>query len=69
MNPERVRGEMGKLDPSKATETSLDRTDEDGERLPQRRTARNQWQQDSFTNFTGVPRNPRLTGEPMTEDR
>ena len=31
-NPEHVRGEMGKLDPSKATETSLDRTDEDGQR-------------------------------------
>ena len=70
VNPEHVRGEMGKLDPSKATETSLDRTDEDGERLPQRRTARKQWQQDAFTNFTGVHRNPReLTGEPMTEDR
>ena len=70
VNPEHVRGEMGKLDPSKATETSLDRTDEGGERLPQRRMARNQWQQDAFTNFTGVPRNPReLTGEPMTEDR
>ena len=26
-NPMHVRGEMGKLDPSKATETSLDRTD------------------------------------------
>ena len=70
VNPEHVRGEMGKLDPSKATEISLDRTDEDGERLLQRRTARKQWQQNAFTNFTGVSRNPReLTGEPMTENR
>ena len=70
VNPEHVRGEMGKLDPSKATETSLDRTNGDGERLPWRRTARKQWQQHAFTNFTGVPRNPReLTSEPMTENR
>ena len=70
VNPEHVRGEMGELDPSKATETSLDRTDEDGKLLPQRRTARKQWQQNAFTNFTGVPRNPRgLAREPMTENR
>ena len=68
VNPEHVRGEMGKLDPSKVTEASLDCTDEDGERLRQRRTARKQWQQNAFTNLTGVPRNPRkLAGEPMTE--
>ena len=70
VNPEHVRGEMGKLDPGKATETSLDRTNGDGERLPQRRTARKQWQRNAFTNFTGVPKNPReLTREPMTENR
>ena len=70
VNPEHVRGEMAKLDPSNAAETSLDRTDEDGERLPQRCTARKQWQQSAFTNLTGVPRNPReLTEEPMTENR
>ena len=70
VNPEHVCGEMRMLDPSKATETSLDRTDEEGERLPQRRTERKQWQQNTFTNFKGVPRNPReLTGEPMTENR
>ena len=69
VNPEHVRGEMGKLDPSKATETSLDRTNGDGERLPQRRTARKQWQQNAFTNFTDAPRNPNeLTGAPMTEN-
>ena len=65
-NPEHVRGEMGKLDPSKATETSLDRMNGDGERLPQRCTARKLWQPNAFTNFTGVPRNPReLAREPM----
>ena len=52
VNPEHVHGEMGKLDPSKATDTSLDRTDEDGKRFPQRRTARKQWQQNAFTNLT-----------------
>ena len=61
---------MAKLDPSNAAETSLDCTDEDGERLPQRCTARKQWQQSAFTNLTGVPRNPKeLTEEPMTENR
>ena len=40
VNLEDVGDEVAKLDPSKTTETSLDRTDEDGERLPQRRTAR-----------------------------
>ena len=38
VNPEHVRGEMEKLNPSKATETSLDSTSRDDERLPQRRT-------------------------------
>ena len=42
VNPEDVGDEMAKLDPSKTTETSLDRTNGDGERLPQRRTARKQ---------------------------
>ena len=70
VNPEDVGDEMAKLDLSKTTETSLDRADEDGERLPQRRTARKQWQRDAFTNFTGVPRNPReLAREPTTENR
>ena len=70
VNPEDVGDEMAKPDPSKTTETSLDRTDEDGERLPQRRTARKQWQPNAFTNFTGVPRNPReLAREPMRENR
>ena len=70
VNPEHVRGEVGKLNSSEATETSLDSTNGDGERLPQRRTARKQWQPNTFTNFTGAPRNPReLTGEPMAEDR
>ena len=68
VNPEHVRGEMAKLAASKATETSLDRTDEDVERLPQRCTARKQWQQNALANLTGVPRNPRKwTGEPTTE--
>ena len=61
-NPEHVRGEMGKLDPSKATETSLDRTDEDGQRRTVASEAhgeRKQWQQNAITNITGVPRNPR----------
>ena len=40
VNPEHVRGEMAKLNPSEATETSLDSTNRDGERLPERRTAR-----------------------------
>ena len=64
VNTEDVRDEMAKLDPSKTTETALDRTDEDGERLPQRRTP------NACTNLAGVPRNPReLTEEPMTENR
>ena len=37
VNPEQVRGEMAKLNPSKATETSLDSTNKDDER-PQRRS-------------------------------
>ena len=70
MNPEHVRGELAKLNPSKATETSLDRTDEDGERLSQRRTTRKQWQRNAFAKFTGVPRNPRkLARGPMTRNR
>ena len=70
VNPEDVGDEMAKLDPGKTTETSLDRTDEDGERLPQRRTARKQRQPNAITNFTGVPRNQReLAREPMTENR
>ena len=70
VNPEHVRGEMAKLNPSKATETSLDSTNRDDERLPQRRTARKQWQRNAFTNFTGVPRNPRkLARELMTGNR
>ena len=56
MNPEHMRGERRKLDPSKATQTSLDRTSEDGERLPQRRTTRKQWQRNAFTNFTRTGR-------------
>ena len=67
VNPEHVRGEMAKLNPSEATETSLDGTNRDDERLPQRRTARKQWQRNAFTYFTGVPRNPRkLARELMT---
>ena len=70
VNPEHVRGEMAKLNPSEATEFSLDSTNRDGERLPQRRTARKQWQPSAFTNFTGVPRNPKeLTRELMTGNR
>ena len=70
VNPEDVGDEMAKLVPSKTTETSLDRTEEDGERFSQRRTTRKQWQQNAFANLTSVPRNPReLTGEPMTENR
>ena len=65
VNPEHVSGK--KLNPSKATETSLDSTNRDDERLPQRRTARKQWQRNAFTNFTGVPRNPiKLAREKMT---
>ena len=60
VNPE--HGERGNMDPGKATETSLDRTNGDGERLPQRRTARKQRQPNAFTNFTGVPKNPRELG-------
>ena len=70
VNPEHVRGEMAKLIPSKATETSLDRTNRDGERMPQRRTTRKQWQRNAFTNFTSVPRNPKeLARELMTGNR
>ena len=59
-----------KLDPGKATETALDRTNGDGERLPQRRTARKQRQPNAFTNFTVVPSSPReLAREPTTENR
>ena len=69
MNPEHVRGEMAKLTPSKATEISLDRTNKDGERMPQRRTTRKQWLRNAFTNFAGVPRNPKeLAGELMTRN-
>ena len=70
VNAEHVRGEMAKLDPSKATETSLDRTGEDGERLPQKCTARKQWQRNAFTNFISVPKNPiKFAREPMTENK
>ena len=70
VNPEHVRGEMAKQNPSEATETSLDSTNSDGERLPQRRTTRKQWQRNAFTNFTGVPRNPKeLAKELMTRNR
>ena len=37
VNPKHVRGEMAKLNPSKATETFLDSTNRDDERLPHRR--------------------------------
>ena len=67
VNSEHVLGEMAKLNPSKATETSLDSTNRDDERLLQRRTATKQWQRNAFTNFTGVHRNPRkLARELMT---
>ena len=71
VNPEHVRGEMGKLDPGKATETSLDRTNGDGERLPQGRTARKRWQPNALTNFTSVPRKSKRIGErePMKEKK
>ena len=70
VNPEHVRGEMAKLNSSEATETSLDSTNRDGERMPRRRATRKQWQRNAFTNFTGVPRNPRkLARELMTENR
>ena len=48
MNPEHVRGKMAKLNPSKATETPLESTNRDDERLLQRRTARKQWQRNAF---------------------
>ena len=60
VNPEHVRGELAKLYPSEATETSLDSTNRDGERLPQRRTTRKQWQRNAFT---GVPRSQKGIGE------
>ena len=70
VNPEHVRGEMAKLNPIEATETSLDSTNRDGERLPQRRTTRKQWQRNASTNITGVPRSPRkLARDLMTGDR
>ena len=63
-----VYGKMAKLDPGRATGTSLDRTDANGERSPHRCTTSEQWQRDVFTNPTGVPRNVReLAGTPMTE--
>ena len=70
VNPEHVRGKLAKLNPSKATETSLDSTNRDGERMPQRCTTRRQWQRNAFTNFTSVPRNPKeLARELMTRNR
>ena len=70
VNPEHVRGEMAKLNPREATETSLDSTNRDGQRLPQRRTTRKQWQQNASTIFTDVPRNPKeWARELMTENR
>ena len=68
VNPEHVRGKMAKLNPSKATETSLDSTNRGDERLRQRRTARKQWQRNAFTNFTGVPRNPRKLADREQEE-
>ena len=70
VNPEHVRGKLAKLNPSKATETSLESTNRDGERMPQRCTTRRQWQRNAFTNFTSVPRNPKeLATELMTGNR
>ena len=70
VNPEHVRGEMAKLNPSKDTETSQDRTNRDGERMPQRSTTRKQWQRNALTNFTCVLRNPKeLARELMTGNR
>ena len=43
VNPEHVRAKLAKLNPSKATETSLDSTNRDDERFRQRRTATKQW--------------------------
>ena len=54
------------VNPSKATETSLDRTNRDGER---RRTTGKQWQRNGFTNFTGVPRNPKELARELTGNR
>ena len=59
VDPWTVCGEMAKLDPGRATGTSLDRTDENGERPPQRCTTSEQWQREVITNLTSVPRNPR----------
>ena len=63
-------GKVAKLDPGRATGTSLDRTDANGERPPQRCTTSQQWHRGVFTNPTGVPRNLRkLSGKPMTGHR
>ena len=59
VDPATVCGDMAKLDPSKATGTSLDGTDANGQRPPQRCTTSEQWQRDVITNLTSVPRNPR----------
>ena len=45
-----VYGKMAKLDAGRATGTSLDRTDANGERPPHRCTTSEQWQRDVFTN-------------------
>ena len=65
-----VRCEMTKLDPGRATGTSLDHTDANGERLSQRCTTSKQWQRGVFTNRTGVPRNlGKLVRKPMMGHR
>ena len=49
VDPGTVCGKMAKLDPGRTTGTSLDRTDANGERPPQRCTTSEQWQRDVFT--------------------
>ena len=63
VNPEHVRGKMAKLNPSKVTETSLDSTNRDDERLPQRRTARKQWQRNCIHKLHRCAQESKKIGE------
>ena len=72
VNPEHVRGEMTKLNPSRGHPRKLPWVARTGmaSGLPQRRTTRKQWQRNASTKFTGVPRNPKeLERELITGNR
>ena len=70
VNPGHVRGEMAKLDLSKIMETSLDCTDEDGKRLPQRRNGeKTMVAKRSHKPHRCAQESKRIDGRTVTENR